>query len=149
MPRSRLDTKRILVPVDGDGISERAFRWACHVARESKAEIRALYAIEVPFEFPVDAEFAQATGKGEEILARIEAIGAEEKCKVQGSILQSRYAGPAITQETEDRDMDLIILGIPYLRRHGSYTLGLTAAYVLKNAPCQVICWREPAPTAT
>ncbi len=142
----RLIAKRILVPVNGDQVSESTFRWACQTARESKAELHAVYVIEVPLELSMEAEITEDINTGEDILARIEAIGAEEKCKsVQAKFMRARHAGPAIVMETEDRNMDLIIMGIPYRRRFSSCDMGSTAAYIFHNATCQMILWREPA----
>lgn len=143
----KLDAKRILVPVNGDSASEHTFRWACQLARQSKAQLHAVYVIEVPLELPLESENTLATDRGEEILARIEAIGAEEKCKdLQAKSLRARHAGPAIVMEAEDRQMDAVIMGVPYRRRFGSCTMGATASYIFNNAPCQVIFWRERAP---
>ena len=148
MSAIKLDAKRILVPVNGDKASEHTFRWACQLARQSKAQLHAVHVIEVPLELPLESENTEATNKGEEILARIEAIGAEEKCKdLQAKSLRARHAGPAIVMEAEDRQMDAVILGVPYRRRFGSCTLGATASYIFNNAPCQVIFWRERAPS--
>ena len=142
----RLDAHRILVPVNGEPVSERTFRWACRLAKEAKAELHALFVIEVPLVLPLEAESSEAVSDGEEILARIEAIGAEEKFKgLQANFLRARHAGPAIVMEAEDRLMDLMILGIPYRRRFGASTLGPTATYVLQNAACQVLFWRDSA----
>ena len=97
---------------------------------------------------PLEAENSQAISNGEEILARIEAIGAEEKYKgLQANFLRARQAGPAIVVEAEDRLMDLVVLGVPHRQRFGVCTLGPTATYVLHNAACQVMLWRERAKT--
>ena len=142
----RLNAKKILVPVNGDAASERTFRWACQAARESKAELHALYVIEVPLELPLEAEITEDINRGEEILTRIEAIGAQEKFKgVQAKYMRARDAGPAIVLETQDRDMDLVIMGIPYRRRFGNCDMGSTASYIINNAACQLILWRNPA----
>ena len=142
----RLNAKRILVPVNGDPVSEQTFRWACQTARESKAELHAVYVIEVPLDLSMEAEITEDINTGEDILARIEAIGAEEKCKnVQAKFMRARHAGPAIVMETEDRHMDLIFMGIPYRRRFSSCDMGSTAEYIFHNAACQVIVWRERA----
>ena len=70
----------------------------------------------------------------------------KEKYKgLQANFLRARHAGPAIVMEAEDRLMDLMILGIPYRRRFGASTLGPTATYVLQNAACQVMFWRDSA----
>ena len=144
----RLDAKRILVPVNGKPYSERTFRWACQMARESKTELHAVYVSEVPLELSLESEISEEINKGEEILARIEAIVAEEKYKnLQARSLRARQAGPAVVLESEDRFMDLLIVGVPYQRRFASCTFGTTASYIFNNASCQVMFWRERAPS--
>lgn len=144
----RLDVKRMLVPVDGGEVSERTFRWACHTARESKSELHAVYVIEVPLELPLEAEITEDVNRGEDILARIEAIASEEKYKnIQARFLRARHPGPAIVLEAEDRQVDIIVMGIPYRRRLGSWDMGSTAEYIFHNAACQMILWRQSAPS--
>ena len=144
----RLDAKRILVPVNGKPYSERTFRWACQMARESKTELHAVYVIEVPLELSLESENSEDINKGEEILARIEAIASEEKYKgLQARLLRARQAGTAVVLESEERFMDLLIVGVPYQRRFGSSILGTTASYIFHNASCQVMFWRERAPS--
>lgn len=138
--------KRILVPVNGIRASQDAFRWACHWAKQNKAELHSVYISEIPQEFSLNAEFIQDNPHGEQVLSRIEAIAAEEKCRVQAQLLQARHAGPAIALEAEDRNMEMIILGLPFRRRLGQNPLGSTASYLLNHAPCQIIFWREPLP---
>ena len=147
MSDMKLNAKRILVPVNGDPATDQAFRWACHLARHSKAQLHAVHVIEVPLDLPLEEENPEAIAKSEEILGRIEAIAADEKCKdFQADSLRARHAGPAIALETEDRHMDAVIVGIPYRHRFGSCSLGSTATYIFNNATCQVILWRERAP---
>ena len=142
----RSSAKKILVPVNGDRASESTFRWACQTAKESKAELHAIYVIEVPLDLPLEAEITEDINRGEDILARIEAIGTEEKCKgVQAKILRARHAGPAIVMETEDRHMDLIIMGIPYRKQFGACDMGATAGYIFHNTSCQLVFCREPS----
>ena len=144
----RLDAKRILVPVNGKHYSERTFRWACQMARESKTELHAVYVIEVPLELSLESEISEDINKGEDILARIEAIASEEKYKgLQARFLRARQAGPAMVLESEERFMDLMIVGVPYHRQFGSCTLGATSSYIFHNASCQVMFWREQAPS--
>lgn len=142
----RLNGKRILVPVDETPVSEAAFRWACQLARYSKAKLHAIYVTEVSMEFSLSTEFVREDNKGEEVLSRLESVAEEERCKVHAQLLQARYAGPAIALEAEDRQMDMIILGVPFRHRVGSSTLGSTPTYILEHAPCQVVLWREPIP---
>ena len=133
--------KNVLIPTKGDDVGEDAFRLACGICKENKAKLYALYVIEVKQELPLDAEVDPRLG--ENILGRIEALGSQAKCPVAAEYVQARHSGPAIVQEALERKIDLIILGIPYKRRLGQFTLGDTASYALKNAPCPVILWRE------
>ena len=138
---------RILVPIKEGKTGEDAFRLACRLCNESKAKIYALYVIEIGRELPLDAEVDPEVG--EAILHRVEAVGREEKREVDAEYLQARHAGPAIVQEALQRQVELIVLGIPYKRRFGQFTLGETATYVLKNARCPVILCREQAGAAS
>ena len=72
----KLDSKRILVPVNGDAASEETFRWACQLAHQAKAQLHAVHVIEVPLDLPLEEEDAEAINSGERVLARIEAIAA-------------------------------------------------------------------------
>ena len=137
-----INARKILVPVKGDEAGEDAFRLACELSsRDTKSRLYALYVIEVKQELPLDAEMD--TAQGEDILNRIEAVSKEEKRRVEAAYLQARHAGPAIVQEALGRGIELIVLGVPYKRRFGQFTLGGTTLFVLKNAPCPVILRRE------
>ena len=144
----RLDAKRILVPVNGKQYSERTFRWACQIAREAKTELHAIYVIEVPLALSLESEISEDLNRGEEILARIEAIASEEKYKdLQARFLRARQAGPAIVAESETKFMDLLIVGVPYNYRFGECCMGPTASYIFDNASCQIMLSREQAPS--
>lgn len=140
---------RILVPVNGNPASEQAFRWAGQLARQARASLYAVYVIELPLEFPLGS--AEASGRqqqGEDILTRTEAIAAAERWTVNATLMEARSAGPAIVQEAEERRANLLVVGLPWQRRAGAAPLGETPAYILKNAPCQTLFSREPAPPA-
>ena len=136
-----MSAKNILVPIKGDPAGENAFRLACELSRESKAKLYALYIIEIKQELPLDAVVDSTDG--ETALNRIEAISHREKCHVEAGYLQARRAGPAIIQEVIERGVELLVLGISFKHRFGQFTVGETSSYVIKNAPCPVILWRE------
>jgi nucleotide-binding universal stress UspA family protein len=81
--------------------------------------------------------------QGEQILDNAERIAAEYGLEIQTEMVQARDTGPAIVGEADDWHADVIVMGLPYKRRFGEFNLGKTAPYVLKNAPCQVILFRE------
>ena len=136
-----MNAKSILVPVNGGAAGESAFRLACRIARENKAKLHAIHVIEVTHELPLDAEVDPTSA--ESALDRIETLSHEEKYKVEAQYLQARRAGPAIVDEASQRGAELIIVGIPYKRQMGQFTVGETASYLLRNATCPVILWRE------
>lgn len=131
----------ILVAVDGGSTDEGAARLACGLARSSKARVVVLYVIEVGHELPLDIELDPS--RGEEILNRLESIGGREKCSVEGGYVQARHAGPAIVEEAVNKKAQMVILGLPRKRYTRDVSFGDTIEYVLKNAPCQVLLWRE------
>jgi nucleotide-binding universal stress UspA family protein len=99
--------------------------------------------IEVKRSLPLDADIESETEKGEKILDHAERIAAEADYEVETELLQAREVGPAIVDEAVERGVDLIIMGVNYKKRFGEWNLGSTVPYVLKNAPCRVLLWRE------
>ncbi|MGP1675361.1 MAG: universal stress protein, partial [Candidatus Limnocylindrales bacterium] len=50
-----------------------------------------------------------------------------------------------IVDEATERNVDLLVLGLPYRKRFGGdFVIGRTIPYVLQNAPCAVWVVREP-----
>ena len=104
--------------------------------------------IEVPLALSLESEISDDINKGEEILARIEAIASEEKYKgLQARFLRARQAGPAVVAESENKFIDLLIVGVPYKRQFGECSLGSTASYIFHNVSCQIMLSREQAPS--
>ncbi len=58
-------------------------------------------------------------------------------------LVQARDTGPALVDEAVEWGADLIVMGLPYKRRFGEFNLGKTVPYVLKNATCRVMLFRE------
>ena len=138
-----MSANSILITVKGHQADDEAVLLACSLARGAKAKLYALYIIEVRRTLPLDAEIAGETAKGEEVLQRIERLCEEQKCPVEAEILQAREVGPAVVQEAMERDVELLVIGMPYKKRFGSFSLGNTVPHILKNAPCRVLIWRE------
>ena len=134
---------KILVPLNGERVGEDALKLACTMARKEKGEVYAIYVIQVKRALPLDAEIGAETEKGEKILKEAERIGVEMDCIVETELLQAREAGPAIVDEAVARGIDVIIMGMPYKKPFGEFGLGSTVPYVLKNARCRVLIWRE------
>ncbi|MBE9501673.1 MAG: universal stress protein [Chloroflexi bacterium] len=141
----RKEATKFLVPLNGEKIDENTLRLACTLARSEKGKVYAIHVIQVKRALPLDAEIEPETEKAEEVLKRAERIGDEMDCEVLTELLQAREAGPAIVDEAVERGIALIIMAIPYKKPFGEFDLGSIVPYVLKNAPCRVLIWREAA----
>ena len=135
----------ILVAVEGDGPDDDAVKLACGLLTAQKASLYIVYTIEVERGLPVDAEIAPATAMGEELLKHMEEVAKTYKCKTEAELVQARQSASAVVQQAVEKDVDTVIVGTPYTERYGSFSLGATIPYVVKNAPCRVIVWRDSA----
>ena len=152
MPRSKeaeaAQGARILVTVAGHEVDEETVRVACRMARElqqnnATAHLYAVHVIEVTRALPLSAPVQQQVEHGEQVLDLAEQIASEYDLEIQTEMVQARDTGPAIVGEADDWHADVIVMGLPYKRRFGEFNMGKTAPYVLKNAPCPVILFRQ------
>lgn len=136
----------ILVPVKGEPQDDEAVRLACRLAKNRKARVFVCYVIEVPrnLNLPLNLELPQEQARGQEALKRAEKVAMEERYRLIGELLDARDAGTALVKEAVEQGVELIVLGMPYRRSMGLFTLGDTVSYILKNAPCRVWLCREP-----
>jgi len=140
-----MEFHKILVPVMGTEADDEAMKLACRLAKRNKGKIWAVYVIAVKRALPLDAEVAPEIKKAEGILDHIESIAEEQDYEVETDLLQTREVAPAIVDEAVERAVDLILMGVTYKRRFGQFSLGNVVPYVLKNAPCHVILYHQPA----
>ncbi len=134
---------KILVPVAGNGGDERALHLAGELARANKAQVEALFVIQVDHALPLDAEIAEETDRAEKVLQRVERLGRELKCTMEATMLQARDVGPAVVRAAVEGGCSMIVLQASFKRRFGAFTLGEVVPYVLENAPCQVLLCRD------
>jgi nucleotide-binding universal stress UspA family protein len=138
-----MQASRVLVPVCGMEADEDALALACDMIRPAKGKVYVLYVIEVLRSLPLDADVEAENAKGEDVLQRMETLGKEFHVDLEAEILRARDAGPAVVQEAVDRGVQAIVIGEPYRWHHGVFSLGNTAPYILRNAPCPVLLWRQ------
>ena len=133
----------VLVSVAGNDSDEEAVKMACGLLNGNKGRLHILYIIEVERTLPIDAEIPVATAKGDAVLRRMEEVAKPFKLDPQAELLQSRQAGYAVVQEAVNKDVDAIVMAVPYQTKYGEFSLGTTIPYVFEHAPCQVILWRD------
>jgi len=133
----------ILVPLTNSPASLEAVSVAAMLAKQKKARLYAVHVIEVLRSLPLNAEMEAEARRGEQLIRRAEEIAEHHGVPLTGQLLQARDAGPAIVDEARDRNAEVIILGIGYKRLIGSFQVGRTADYILKNATSQVWVIRQ------
>jgi nucleotide-binding universal stress UspA family protein len=137
--------RHILVPVSGEPDDEPLVRAAARLAQVHKARLSVVYVVEVPMELPEDAEDVPGARKADEVLNQMEKVAGIDLDPV---VLQAREPGQAIVEQAIDSAADLIFMGVHVRERMGVLTLGKTATYVLRHAPCTVWVCRWVAPGA-
>ena len=135
--------KKILVPICGNDVDDEAIKLACDLAKKNKSEVYVVYIIEVPRTLPLDAQIDSEMQKAEELLTQAEDIAADQDYEVETDLLQAREAGPGIVDEAVERQIELIVMGIPHKKRLGLFNLGNASRYALRESPCAVLLYRE------
>jgi nucleotide-binding universal stress UspA family protein len=136
---------KVLVPVSGGPADNEAVRLACGLVRRAKGKVFVAYVITVKRSLPLEANIESDLTKGEQALHSAESIGEADEVQMESQLLQAREVGPALVDEAMEREVDAIVLGLPYKKRFGEFSLGSVAPYLLKNAPCPVLLLRVPA----
>jgi len=138
--------QRLLVPVSGASSDTRAIALAGDLVQRSRASVTLIYVVEVPQSMPLDSELPDQIDRGESILhVAEEAARAHISPKldnVSTDLLQARAAGAAIVDEAYERGIDAIVVATENRTKMGKIVVGETVAYIVKNAPCDVIVAR-------
>ena len=135
-------TKSVLVAVSGNSADEEAVRFAAQMMEPQRGSLYIVHVIEVERSLPVDSELPFHTTRGDDLLDRMERTAKPFRCEVYSELLQARLAGHAIVHEAAERDVDAVVIGMPYKTKYGSVTLGDAAPYGLEHALCRVVLWR-------
>ena len=139
-----MDIDKILVAARGNGVDQVAVELACKIGKKSKAKIYIVYVIEVNRSLPVDAIIKPDMELAEKVLLEAEEYAQDNDFEVDTEIIQAREVGPAIIEVARQNSVDMIIMGITYKKRFGSFTMGNAVPHVLEEAPCRVLICREP-----
>lgn len=137
----------MLVAISGAVIDPDVVSLAATIARPTKAEIRIVHVIEVPWNLALDAVLETALERGEALLSAAAKVAQSMGVKVEIELLQAREAAAAIVDTARERRSDLIILGMPYRRRLGKVYIGRTVQSVYTRARCAVLAYRQEEPS--
>lgn len=136
--RKQLSYRRLVVCLSPVEASARACGVACALAAERGAVLTAIAAIEMPLEMPLNSADLAAEGAAREAVYTAHAIGDSYGVRVAGVVLHAHAAGEAIVAEVRARRAQLVIVPVGWAHPKRAH-LPLTAAHVLKHAPCRVM----------
>ncbi|MBI02365.1 MAG: universal stress protein [Chloroflexi bacterium] len=142
-----MNLSSILVPVYGHASDKQVVKLACELLKPSDGRLFIIYIIEINRSLPIDAALPNEVIKGDNVLKLMESLAEKSKHQVKAELIQAREAGYAIVQEAAQRKVDGIVMNIPELKRFGKFDLGKTSTYVLNNAGCNVVLWRDEITT--
>lgn len=135
---------RIVVPVQGDFLSDRLVALASQMAKFRGARMDVLYVVEVPLQFPIDAVTEEQQHNADEAFTKAQKIAARYDVKINRRLQRARQAGPSIVKYAQDNAADLVLIGdVPKQNRRGT-RYARSVEYVFENAPCEVIIDRPP-----
>jgi len=145
--RSRLaalmQLKRILVPLAGTSVDPEVIRVAIALGKPAKAEIVAIYVIEVRWNLPLDAILDPESERGEAVLEGAVKVAEQTGAHIETELVQAREAAAAIIDTAREQKSDLIVLGMPYRKRLGRVYVGETVQRVYVGAHCAVLAYRQ------
>lgn len=141
-----LGYRRVIIPVTGGYEDERILALANELSARNQVSITLVFVVEVAQALPLDADLPDDYDRGERVLAKAEKLAShllsEDHQHISTDLLQARSAGAAIVDEAIERGADAILMAARVRVVHGKASTGETAAYVMKNAPCDVIVLR-------
>ncbi len=135
--------KNILVPVDFSSTSENAVRYAVGLAKHTKAGITLLHAYHVPVpvsETPMAIPMEEIEQASNEALAKIERqiktfdSGIEIKL-----ITKAGFAVDCILDQIENKETDLVVMGIKGHTNAFDVAIGSNSTTLLKQTKCPVL----------
>ncbi len=130
---------RIVVPVQGDVLSDKLVALASQMAKFRGSSVDVLYVIEVPYTLPINAGMQDQERSAREAFTRAEKIAAKYDVKINKQMERARAAGPAIVQYARQNNADVLLIGdVPKSNRRGT-KFARSVEYVFANAPCEVM----------
>jgi nucleotide-binding universal stress UspA family protein len=135
--------KKVLVAVGGQAVDAETVRLACRMTDPEGGRLYGVHIIEVNRSLPLGAVLDEVVERGEKILDEVEKVATAWQLPVETELVQARDTGPALVDEAVEWGAELIVMGLPYKRRFGDFNLGKTVPFVLKNANCRVMLFRE------
>jgi basic amino acid/polyamine antiporter, APA family len=139
-PALQLEYRTIVVPVVRSYETEEALVAAARLAAERRATIAIVHVIEVPLNRALDAVTPEEEDEANDLLEQSRGLVEDYGVRAVPRVVRARRAGPAIVEEAERRNAELIVMGAPRRpARRRTAIFGPTVDHVLKASPCRVL----------
>jgi K+-sensing histidine kinase KdpD len=106
--------RNIVVAVTGTDLDTELVSMAGNIGKAKKANVFAVYGIEVPRKLAIDAEMPEETEAADRALRRATQIADQMHVHIEPEIVQSRNFGQSLVDEALAHECSLVILGLPY-----------------------------------
>jgi nucleotide-binding universal stress UspA family protein len=119
--------------------SEHMMVLAARLARRERADLLAVYLVEVPLILPQGAQMPDEDRRGYDALATAEVIAQHNGVNIRTELMHTRQIGPAVIDLAKSEGANLIVLGS---YREGKYTgapLGRAIEAIASGAQCDVL----------
>jgi len=119
--------------------SEHMMVLAARLARRERAELFAVYLVEVPLILPQNAQMPDEDRRGYDALAAAEVIAQHNGVNIRTELIHARQVGPAVVELAKREGANLIVVGS---YREGKYTgapLGRAIEAIASGAQCDVL----------
>lgn len=133
----------VLLAVSGSHFDMQLVGLGCSIAQRMKGKLYVVHVLEVPRTLPLDANMSEESKTADAILTRVEDAASSSKCQLESEIIQARDVAQTLVDESEDRQVGLLILGMQRREKYGKFYLGSTIPAVLASARCRVWVIRE------
>jgi nucleotide-binding universal stress UspA family protein len=148
--------QKILVAVDGSGMSNAALEEALQLARERRAMVRIVHVVDSPYAYP-DVLYGQFSADldavrkawrevGQKVLDQAVAMAQKKDIRAESALLDSdsKRLSSIIVEEAQRWGADLIAVGSNGHRGLEGIWLGSVAEGVARTAPVSVYLVRGP-----
>ncbi len=129
----------VLIAFSSEIHSEHMTALAARLARREKAELLAVYIIEVPLTLPMDAEMAEERRTALDVLATAEALARASNVDIQTEIVPARKVSEAVIALAKKRKAQLIVMGSYREGKYATAPLGKAIEAISAQAPCDVL----------
>jgi len=129
----------VVVVFSPDIASQHMMALAAKLARGERAQLLAVYVVEVPFTLPTQAPMETEDRDALDVLAAAEVIAKENGVDLRTETVHHRFTAQAVLDIAKRERANLIVLGS---YREGKYTgapLGRTIETIAANAKCDVL----------